>query len=382
MAQFHWRIPVHGDKGDISKTYYTRGTWAPPVDGNLTPTPANGQPDGTPYHDYLLEVAKSAEISGFDGALIPSFPDSEDPWMISTAIARHTKSLRFMIAYQPNWFDPLQAAKVSASLQRLSGGRLLFNIITGGGGPGQLWWGDRIAHDDRYVRTTEFLDVLRGVWDGRPFSYEGKFFKIDNARLPAALAGQVWPELYFVGSSDAALAAQGKHADYDMTHLEPLEHLKVKFARVKALAETHGRRVKSAVRFNIIARATPEEAWAEVRRAWELVDWEAVEKKAAARGRGDAKGSWRVAPQRGSTVEDHIVEDLWGGFGTLGSQGSPLGFVGSYEQAAALIDKYISIGVEGFVLSSTPALEEALRVGEEVLPLVRGSQPTLKRVEA
>jgi len=131
MAQFHWRIPVHGDKGDISKTYYTRGTWAPPVDGNLTPTPANGQPDGTPYHDYLLEVAKSAEISGFDGALIPSFPDSEDPWVISTAIARHTKSLRFMIAYQPNWFDPLQAAKVSASLQRLSGGRLLFNIITG-----------------------------------------------------------------------------------------------------------------------------------------------------------------------------------------------------------------------------------------------------------
>jgi alkanesulfonate monooxygenase len=379
MAQFHWRIPVHGDKGDLSRTHYTRGTWGPPVDGNLTPTLANGEADQTPYHDYLLEVAKSAEISGFDGALIPSFPDSEDPWVISTAIARHTRTLRFMIAYQPQWFDPLQAAKAAASLQRLSGGRLLFNIITGGGGPSQLWWGDRIAHDDRYVRTTEFLDVFRGVWSGRPFSYDGKFFQIDNARLPEALAGQVWPELYFVGSSDAALAAQGKHADFDMTHLEPLEPLKVKFARVKALAETHGRRVKSAVRFNIIARATPEEAWAEVRRAWSLVDWDAHEQKTRARGRGDAIGSWRAAPVRGSSVEDHIVEDLWAGFGTLGSQGSPLGFVGSYEQAAALIDKYIGIGLEGFVLSSTPALEEALRVGEEVLPLVRGSKPTLEQ---
>jgi alkanesulfonate monooxygenase len=135
------------------------------------------------------------------------------------------------------------------------------------------------------------------------------------------------------------------------------------------------------VRFNIIARATPEAAWAEVRRAWEHVDWDAVEAKQQASGRGDAKGSWRVPARRGSRVEDHIVEDLWGGFGTLGSQGSPLGFVGSYEQAAALIDKYISIGVEGFVLSSTPALEEALHVGEEVLPLVRGSQPTLKRAQ-
>jgi alkanesulfonate monooxygenase len=384
VAQFHWRIPVHGDKGDLSKNHYTRGTWGPAVDGNLTPTVAQGgqQPDQTPYHDYLLQVAKSAEISGFDGALIPSFPDSEDPWVISTAIARHTKSLRFMIAYQPNWFDPLQAAKASASLQRLSGGRLLFNIITGGGGPGQLWWGDRIAHDDRYDRTTEFLDVLRGVWGGGPFSYDGKFFKIQNARLPEPLAGQAWPELYFVGSSDAALAAQGKHADYDMTHLEPLENLKVKFARVKALAETHGRRVKSAVRCNIIARPTPEEAWAEVRRAWELVDWDSREQRAAGRGRGDAVGSWRAAPKRGSTVEDLIVEDLWSGFGTLGSQGSPLGFVGSYEQAAALIDKYISIGVEGFVLSSTPALEEALRVGEEVLPLVRGAQPKARQAQA
>jgi len=382
MVQFHWRIPIHGDKGDLGSRDYTRGTWGPQVDGNQFPTVINGESDGTtPYHDYLLQVAKAAEISGFDGTLIPSFPNSEDPWVIASSIARHTKTLRFMIAYQPVWYDPLQAAKASASLQRLSGGRLLFNIITGGGGPQQLWWGDRIAHDDRYTRTTEFLDVLKGVWNGGPFSYDGKFYKIENAGLPEPLAGQRFPELYFVGSSDAALAAQGKHADYDMTHLEPEASLLHKFQRVRELASKDGRTVKPAVRFNIIARRTPEEAWAVVKRAWENVDWDKREALAARRaqaGGGDGVGSWSNSKPvtRGTRVEDLVVEDLWSGFGVLGSQGSPLGFVGSYEQAAARLDKFISQGVQGFVLASTPMLEEAFHVGEEVLPLVRGSTPT------
>jgi alkanesulfonate monooxygenase len=382
MTQFHWRIPIHGDKGDLGTKGYTRGTWGPLVDGNLAPTVIEGEADTTVYHDYLLQEAKAAESAGFDGALIPSFPDSEDPWVIASSIARHTKTLRFMIAYQPVWFDPLHAARASASLQRLSGGRLLFNIITGGGGPEQLWWGDRIAHGDRYTRTTEFLDVLKGVWRGQPFSYHGKFYQFDNAYLAEALADQRFPELYFVGSSDAALAAQGKHADYDLTHLEPEANLIKKWDRVRDLASRDGRTVKPAVRFNIIARRTPEEAWDVVRRAWQKVDWDAIEARRAARGRGDGVGSWNIKAERNHTVEDLIVEDLWAGFGTLGSQGSPLGFVGSYEQAAERIDKFIRLGVDGFIFSSTPALEEAFHVGEEVLPLVRGSASTLKFASA
>ena len=382
MVQFHWRIPIHGCKADLATPAYSRGTWGPPRAGNQAPGWVDGKSDELPYHDYLLEVACAAEIAGFDGALVPSFPDSEDPWVIASSVARHTKTLRFMIAYQPLWFDPMYAAKVSASLQRLSGGRLLFNIITGGGGREQLWWGDRIAHDDRYTRTTEFLDVFKGVWQGESFTYRGKFFQVEDARLPAPLAGQVWPEMYFVGSSDAALAAQGKHADYDLTHLEPIENLRRKFARVRELASRGGREVKPAVRFNIIARPTAEEAWDEVRRAWAAVDWDAHEARSRGRGRGDAIGSFRAPAQRGQRVEDHIVENLWGGFGALLSQGSPLGFVGSYEQAAECIDGYIREGVRGFILSSTPALEEALRIGEEVIPLVKGAGVALDRATA
>jgi alkanesulfonate monooxygenase len=151
---------------------------------------------------------------------------------------------------------------------------------------------------------------------------------------------------------------------------------------VRELASKDGRSVKPAVRFNIIARQTPEEAWDVVRRAWAAVDWDAREKAQRNQRRGDGVGSWRTEVTRHTKVEDLVFEGLWAGFGTLGSQGSPLGFVGSYEQAAECIDSFIDMGVEGFILSSTPALEEAFHVGEEVLPLVRSRTSQSQSVQA
>jgi len=371
MVQFHWRLPTHGDRADISLPYDTRGDWGVLRAGNVAPSPASP----APYHDHLLEIARSAESAGFDGALIPSFPHTDDPWVIASSIARHTKHLRFMVAFQPPWINPVYAAKAVASLQRLSGGRLLFNIITGGGGPGQLWWGDRIAHDDRYTRTTEFLDVFQGIWDGGPFSYDGKFYKVKEAGLPAPLAGQRVPELYFAGSSDAALTAQGRHADFNLTHMEPLEKLRAKFDRVRELASKDGRSVKPAIRLNILARKTEEEAWNEVRRGWAAANWDAIEAQRASMRRGDAVGSpvaEVLRPTKDKDPRDLQIDGFFSGLQVLGAQGSPLGIVGSYETAAERIDTLINLGVGGLILAGTPHLEEALRVGEEVLPLVRG----------
>ncbi|MGQ3048608.1 MAG: LLM class flavin-dependent oxidoreductase [Niveispirillum sp.] len=375
MVEFHWRLPTHGDRADVSLPHDTRGDWGPLNAGNQAPGLVQGQPDGIPYHDHLLEIARAAELAGFDGGLVPSFPNTDDPWVISAAIARRTKAFKFMIAFQPAWIDPAYAAKAAASLQRLSGGRLNFNIITGGGGPSQLWWGDRIAHDDRYNRTTEFLDVFKGLWEGKPFSYQGKFFQLDNAQLPAPLAGQAFPSLYFAGSSNAALEAQGKHADFNLTHMEPLESLRIKFDRVRELASKEGRKVKPAVRFNILARETEEEAWDEVRRAWANVDWDERDRQLKARGRGDGIGSPlppHLIPSRDKDPKDLQIDGFFSGLGVLGGQGTPLGVVGSYETAAERIDTLINLGVEGFILAGSPHLEEAYRIGEEVIPLVRG----------
>jgi alkanesulfonate monooxygenase len=374
MVQFHWRLPTHGDRADVALPTDTRGDWFDLKPGNVSPAPNAS----SAYHEHLLEIARSAEIAGFDGALIPSFPHTDDPWVVASSIARHTKSLRFMIAFQPPWINPVYAAKAAATLQRVSNGRLLFNIITGGGGPGQLWWGDRIAHDDRYNRTTEFLDVFQGVWNGGPFSYDGKFYQVKDAGLPAPLAGQVRPELYFAGSSDAALKAQGKHADFNLTHMEPLESLRRKFDRVRELASQDGRSVLPAIRLNVLARPTEEEAWAEVRRGWANADWDSIEAARANQRRGDAIGSpipEHLRPARDKDPRDLQIDGFFSGLQILGAQGSPLGIVGSYETAAERIDTLIGLGVGGIILAGTPHLEEAQRVGEEVLPLVRGRQP-------
>lgn len=375
---FFWRIPTHGEPSSHrSRTPY-RGDWLQGQDHIRHPGLGGGGRDGYTYIDYIAEVAHAAEISGFHGGLLPSFPMTDEPWAISSFLARETKTFRFMIAFQPGFLNPVTAARMTASLQRATGGRALFNVITGGGGPVQLWWGDSFSHDDRYARTTEFLDVLRGVWQGKPFNYQGRFYQVEDAALPFPLNEEAFPEIYFSGSSDAALISASKHADYYLSWLEPLSQLRDKFERVKARTDQLGRKIKCAVRVDIVARATEEEAWREVRRGFENLDAQQLERYKQQQARiGDSVGGQRQSTFRPKTISDYrdlIIEpNIWSGFNLLrGGQGQ--GIVGSYEQVAQRLDDLIALGADAFILASTSHLEEAYRVGEEVLPLVRGRQ--------
>jgi alkanesulfonate monooxygenase len=371
----YWRLPMHGCKGEFAIQGYNRGDWNPVVPGNLAPGVRDAGADGFVFVDHLADIARAAESSGFCGGLLPSFPGTDDPWIVAPALTRETKTFRFMIAFQPGFVNPVHAARLSASLQRVSGGRLVYNIISGGGGPAQLWWGDRVAHDDRYARTSEFLDVLKGIWQGGPFTLHGRFYQVENGGLLPPFSEQPLPEIYFSGSSDAAVAAAGRHADYYLSHLEPFDTPKAKLDRVKERASKEGRAAKVSLRFDILARRTPEEAWREVERGFSAL---APEKLNPSGGQGDAVGFQRqrgFRPARVSQVADlhvdrEILPGLWGGF-NLFRGGPGIGVVGSYEQAAAWLDRYLSAGIDSFVLAGTPHLEEAYRVGEEVLPLVR-----------
>jgi alkanesulfonate monooxygenase len=372
----YWRIPTHGDRQSFRVDGAGRGDWYPFVPGSSNPGLRDGEPDGLTYLDHMGDVARAAEAAGFAGGLLPSFPMTDDPWVISSALARETKTFRYMIAFQPGFAHPLHVARMAASLQRLSGGRTLFNIITGGGGPAQEWWGDPVAHDDRYARTAEFLTVLRGVWDGRPFTFDGRFFPVRDTALPPGLTDEEFPEIYFSGSSAAAIEAAGAHSDYYLSWLEPLDALRTKFEQVRERTEALGRKPKFAVRVDIAARPTSEQAWKEIQRGWELVDHEAVARMYSANGsRGDSVGAARQSQfSGGDTPRDHrdliVSPNVWGGFSFL--RGGPaLSIVGSYEEAAERLDELIDIGVDAFILAGTPHLEEAYRVGEEVLPLLR-----------
>ncbi|NUR89219.1 MAG: LLM class flavin-dependent oxidoreductase [Nonomuraea sp.] len=359
----YWRIGTHGDQPSLRRRRVSRGEWSPVVPGSLAPSPR----DDYSYVEHMGDVARASESAGFVGGLLPSFPNTDDPWAAAATLARETSSYRFMIAYQPGFLHPVQAARMTASLQRATGGRVVYNVISGGGGPDQLWWGDKVDHDDRYARTSEFLDVLKGVWSGEPYDFDGRFYQVEGARLPERLAGQPFPEVYFSGSSPAAIEAAGRHADYYLSWLEPFWALSDKFDQVRAAGAAAPR---FAVRIDVLARESEQEAWEEIARGWDNVDASVL------RGAtGDSIGWQRsrsfvtgaVTGYRDLEVQPHV----WGGFHLL--RGGPaFGLVGSYEQVAERLQELIGIGVGAFILAGVPHLEEAYRIGENVLPLVKG----------
>jgi alkanesulfonate monooxygenase len=310
------------------------------------------------------------------GGLLPSFPQTDDPWIAAAGAARATSTYRFMVAFQPGFIHPVHAARMSATFQRLSGGRLVFNIISGGGGPAQLWWGDTTSHDDRYTRTAEFLDVFAGVWDGGPFDHEGAFYSVTNGGLPEGLAGLERPEIYFSGSSPAAIDAVVGHADYYLSWLEHPDDLRTKFDAVRTTAAAAGHEARFSVRAHVIARPTEEEAWDEVRQGWERVDPALIRARNAG-GAGDSVGAARLLSYQGGTIngyEDLIVApNIWAGISYLGDHPT-VGIVGSYEQVAERLDDLVGLGADSLILSGLPHLEEAYRVGEEVLPLFGGAR--------
>jgi alkanesulfonate monooxygenase len=373
-VDIYWRIGMEGDLASLRRPRHNRGDFDPIGPDSITPGLRGGESDGYRYIDHMAQVAKAAEISGFCGGLLPSFPMTDDPWVVSAALARETKAFRFMIAFQPGFLHPLQAARMSASLQRATNGRVVYNIITGGGGPAQLWWGDRVDHDDRYARTAEFLEVLKGGWTDQPFDYEGRFFAAKGASLPPPLARQPFPEIYFSGSSAAAIEAAGRQADYYLSWLEPFDSLETKYEDVRRHCEAIGRTPRFALRIDILARKTEEEAWAELRRGFEKVD---LASNAMARMVTDSVGAQRsrgLMPDEIRNYRDlEVSPNVWAGFGYLRA-GPTWGLVGSYEQVAERLDELMTMGTDAFILASNPHLEEAYRVGEEVLPLLRGAR--------
>jgi alkanesulfonate monooxygenase len=388
-VEFYWRIPHSGDGKLVKGRQGTRGEWGR---GEKTPLALNAQygeagHHGNNYIDYLVAVAQAADINGFRGALVPSFRQSEDPWVLCGALARETRHLRFMVAFQPAFFTPSYLAQASATLQRVSHGRLDLNVITGGGGPEQRAYGDYQDHDSRYDRTDEFLDVYKQYWKGGPFDYKGNLFQFEDGGLREPLRDAPLPGIYFAGSSDPALVVAAKHSDVYLSWAETLGGVREKIDRVRAEADKIGRAdaIRFGVRIDLYGRETEDLARADLRRYFDAVtsDPKFNEQRQARRG-GPGRESESVGRKRqnalssgnSNSFEDlFIAPNLWAGAAFAGTGPVPL-LVGSYQQVAERLAEYVDIGVTTFILSAKPHLEEAYRVGEEILPLV---EPAIHR---
>jgi alkanesulfonate monooxygenase len=346
----HWFLPTAGD----SRTVVPFG-----ADGHQRP----------PIIDYLAQIAQAADRLGYEAVLTPTGTWCEDSWLVTAALLRETQRLKFLVAFRPNSISPTLAAQKAATFQRISGGRLLLNIVTGGEDTEQRRFGDWLDHDERYDRTDEFLHVLRGALSGTPLDYEGRYFKVEGATVNQVPQPQ--PQLYFGGASPAAELVAAKHVDVYLTWGEPPEMVAPRIARLRELAAEQGRTLRFGIRLHVITRDRSSDAWAETERFMEQLDPKVVAAAQAAMAKSASVGQQRMVSLHGGSRDDLVIApNLWAGIGLVrGGAGTAL--VGSHEEVADRIEEYHQLGFDEFVLSGHPHLEEAYWFGEGVMPVLR-----------
>ncbi|MGK5518141.1 LLM class flavin-dependent oxidoreductase [Micromonospora sp. URMC 107] len=353
---FHWFLPTYGDSRDI-----VGGGHDVPIGTAGGARPATVA--------YLGQIARTAEQLGFVGALTPTGAWCEDAWLSTAMLTEVTERLKFLVAFRPGLLTPALAAQMASTFQRLSGGRLMVNVVTGGESREQRAYGDFLDKDARYARTDEFLHIVRALWRGGTVDHTGAHLRIGQGRLNR-LPDPV-PPIYFGGSSAAALPVAVRHSDVYLTWGEPPAQVAGKLDRVRTLAAEAGRELRFGIRLHVITRDTAEDAWAQARR---LLDGIAEsDLRAAQEGlRGsESEGQRRMLDLHGGSRDGlEVAPNLWAGFGLVrGGAGTAL--VGSHTEVADRIAEYHALGLDEFILSGHPHLEEAYWFGEGVLPILR-----------
>jgi alkanesulfonate monooxygenase len=344
----HWFLPTYGDGRQLLNT------------GPALRAPTIG---------YLSQIATAAEQLGFAGVLTPTGLWCEDAWVTTAMLIPRTDRLKFLVAFRPAALSPMLAAQLAATYQRLSGGRLLLNVVTGGEPAEQRAYGDFLAKDERYARSAEFLAVLNGLLAGQTVNHRGRYLELRDAVLEHPPDQP--PTIYFAGSSPAAGEVTARHVDVYLTWGEPPDQVAKKISWIRRLAAARGREVRFGIRLHVIARDTGSAAWA---RAAELLDGvspAAIREVQDALAHSESEGQRRMRRLHGgSTDRLEVAPNLWAGVGLVrGGAGTAL--VGSHTEIADRIAEYHHLGISEFILSGHPHLEEAWWFGEGVLPLLR-----------
>ncbi|NEA63458.1 LLM class flavin-dependent oxidoreductase [Streptomyces sp. SID12488] len=351
---FHWFLPTNGDSRHVVGG------------GHGTPATAFGQ-NRPPTVAYLGQIARAAEDLGFVGALTPTGAWCEDAWLTTAMVSQHTERLKFLVAFRPGFVSPTLAAQMASTFQRQTGGRLLLNVVTGGESHEQKAYGDFLDKDARYRRTGEFLEVVRELWEGKTVDLTGEHLRVEDAKL--ARVPDPVPEVYFGGSSPIAGEVAARHVDVYLTWGEPPAQVAEKIAWVRGLAARQGRTLRFGIRLHVITRDTAEAAWAEADRILAGFDAKTVRDIQAGLARSESEGQQRMLALHGGGNRDglEIHPNLWAGIGLVrGGAGTAL--VGSHDEVADRIAEYHALGIDEFVLSGYPHLEEAYWFGEGVLP--------------
>ena len=354
--QMFWFIPTHGDSRYLGTSEGGRAL----------------------SFDYLKQVAVAADSLGYEGVLIPTGRSCEDPWVIASSLIGATQRLKFLVAVRPGLHQPSLAARMAASFDRLSGGRLLINLVTGGDRVELEGDGVFLDHARRYEQAAEFLRIWREILarshDGGTLDYEGDHLSVQGAKLLFPPLQKPYPPVYFGGSSEPAHALAAEQVDAYLTWGEPPAEVARKVADVRERAARLGRTVRFGIRLHVIVRETEAAAWAAAEDLISRVKDETVVQAQAVFARMDSEGQRRMAAlhqggAKRSRADLEISPNLWAGVGLVrGGAGTAL--VGDPQTVADRIKEYADLGIDTFVMSGYPHLEEAYRFAELVFPLL------------
>ncbi|TDW72094.1 FMNH2-dependent dimethyl sulfone monooxygenase [Curtobacterium sp. PhB25] len=338
------------------------GYWTPLFGGWLRNVDNENMPV---TFDYVKRLAQRAERIGFDLTLVPELnlndikgtaAPSLEAWSLAAAIAATTERLEIMAAMRPGYHLPAVTAKQAATIDDISCGRFTFNVVS-------AWWAEEAKqyggifseHDDRYKRTAEFVEVMKGMWRETPYSFSGEYYDIENAHLEPK--PRVTPRIYAGGESEAGKAAITGYADAYVTHGGTVEELRTKIAEMKQRRVDAGLPPFEAfgMAAYVIVRETEEEAQAELARITDVQH-------------GNAYESYQDFISKSQLEHIPSLEDY-----SVSNRGLRPGFVGTPAQVAARIKEFEDAGVDTLLLQFSPQLEEMDRFGEQVIPLVRPS---------
>ncbi|MHA6888658.1 FMNH2-dependent alkanesulfonate monooxygenase [Ralstonia pseudosolanacearum] len=354
--QVFWFLPTHGDS-----RYLGTAEGARQVD-----------------QAYLQQVAVAADTLGYEGVLIPTGRSCEDPWIVAASLIPATRRLRFLVAVRPGLVAPTLAARMAATFDRLSQGRLLVNLVTGGDPSELAGDGLFLDHAQRYEASDEFIriwrETLAASHEGAALDYTGQHLSVKGARVLFPPVQRPHPPVYFGGSSEAAHALAAEQVDTYLTWGEPPAAVADKIADVRRRAARHGRTVRFGIRLHVIVRETDAAAWQAADQLISRLDDDTVARAQEAFRKMDSAGQQRMAALHASGIkrsraELEISPNLWAGVGLVrGGAGTAL--VGDPHTVAARMREYADLGIDTFVLSGYPHLEEAYRFAELVFPLL------------
>ena len=342
--------------------------WFLPTAGDTT---AYGERDAlVPSSPELFQkVVDAAEKAGFEYMLIPVQTACWEAWITAAIMVGRSKSMRMLVAARPGYINPVLMAKMIATFDQLSGGRICINLIAGQSEKENRSEGILHDKDERYAIMEEEVTILKKLWTapGR-VSHAGKHYTLTETMVLPRPFQQPHPRFYLGGGSKEAAEISAKHSDVHLFWGDTYARIEQNMRDIRALAAKHDRadQIGFGMRLQIVCRETEEEAWDAANR---LVSSVTDEQTRFVREHFATSEANRRVQELAQTMGDLIEPHLWTGI-TKTRPGAGIAVVGNPTQCADTLQKFIDLGCHSFCLSGYLHDEEAERFGRLVRPLL------------